>query len=82
MTGQREQSRRRLPDSLAARSTSVNSAEVRALRIAYPPGFSPADSMRINATRLASWFDAEPFPLPLPSSSPPSAERTVSVVGR
>ncbi|MNN74997.1 hypothetical protein D3C81_1912600 [compost metagenome] len=40
-------------DSLAARSTRVNSAELSALRMAYPPGLSPADSMRISPTRLA-----------------------------
>ena len=33
-------------DSLAARNTSVNSAELSALSIAYPPSLSLADSMR------------------------------------
>src|SRR3546814_15446979 len=47
-------------DSLAERSTSVNSAEVSASNMAYPPSLSLADSMRISPMRLAKGFEAVP----------------------
>ncbi|MNT58072.1 hypothetical protein D3C72_1954870 [compost metagenome] len=40
-------------DSLAARKVSVNSADDKALSMAYPPSLPSADSMRIRPTRLA-----------------------------
>jgi hypothetical protein len=46
-------------DSLAARSTSVNSAEESALRTAFAPNSSLADSMRISARRPAKWLEAD-----------------------
>ncbi|MNN22919.1 hypothetical protein D3C81_1363000 [compost metagenome] len=65
-------------DSLAARSTSVNSAKLNALSMAYPPGLSVAHSMRMSPISLARSLVADRTL----SAPPPSVARTTNVAGR